>query len=114
MRKTLSLLAVAAGTVATLGLAGPAAQAQDAGDVQAQDVNCETGISESDDLEGYALCDNNTGGPIEFRVNLVCGWSADVSSDWVRLEPGTGAQAVAACPSLSTGIGEISAEHRPV
>lgn len=60
------------------------------------------------------LCDNNTPGPIEFRVNLVCGWAADVSSEWVRLEPGAGAQAVEACPSLGTGIGEISAEHRPV
>jgi hypothetical protein len=117
MRKGFSLLAAAAGAVLTVGLAGPAAQAQDAGaaqDVRAvQDVPCSTGVSESDNLEGYANCDNNTAGPIEFRVNLVCGVAPDVSSEWVRLEPGQGAQAVAGCPAYSTGVGEVSAEHRP-
>ncbi|TLS41847.1 hypothetical protein FE633_34135 [Streptomyces montanus] len=120
MRKSLSLLAVGAGAVLTLGLTGPVAQAQDAGaglDVlAAQDVPCSTGVSESDYLEGYADCTNNTAGPVEFRVNIGCGLARDVSSEWVRLEPGQGAQAVAGCPPWSTGIvpGGVSAEHRAV
>jgi hypothetical protein len=121
MRKRFALITATVGAALTLGLTAPGAQAavpQD-GAVQAKGlkvpgVDCSTGVSESDDLEGYANCDNNTAGPVEFRVNLVCGVAPDVSSEWVRLEPGAGAQAVAGCAPYSTGIGGVSAESRPV
>ncbi|MEV0224444.1 hypothetical protein [Streptomyces sp. NPDC050704] len=106
MHRSLAVGTALASVTLALGLATAPVHAA------AQDVSCDTGVSESDDLEGYAGCTNNTAGPIEFRVEIVCGLAPDVTGDWVRLEPGQSNQSVAHCAIYSSGPGEVRAVHR--
>ncbi|MCF6523076.1 hypothetical protein [Streptomyces sp. JJ36] len=115
MRKSLlATVAAVASAAFTLG-AGPASAAETgaASPARAQGVACSTGVHAVDPLTGFASCSNHTGGPVEFRVELVCGWAPDVEGAWVRLEPGEGSQSIAHCAAYSSGIGEVRAVHRP-
>ena len=110
-KNTFALLTAVTGAVLTLGLAAPGAGAATVGTQGDVALPCETGLSESDDAEGWATCTNNQPGPVEFRVNLGCSYAVDTSSDWVRLEPGQGAQAVATCPAWSVAYSPTAEAH---
>ena len=83
--------------------AATAAPAQPSGD-----LSCSTGTHANDELTGFALCQNIGSTPVEFQVQLVCGWAPDAAGEWVRLEPGASGQSTAHCPFYSSGIGEIN------
>jgi hypothetical protein len=105
---------ISAGLLAAIPAATATASTAESSTATADDVSCYTGIHNNDPLTGFVGCTNNSGGPVVFRVELVCGWAPDISGDWVRLEPGQSGQSIARCAFYSSGIGEIHAVWYPV
>ncbi|MFB7946514.1 hypothetical protein [Kitasatospora phosalacinea] len=100
------LSAVAA--LAALATALPAAAAPaPAARAVRSGLDCTTWIHNNDPLYGGVDCTNNTGGPITFHADIVCGRAFDVTGNSVTAQPGRTEESSGHCAIYSTGIGHI-------
>ncbi|MFJ1757126.1 hypothetical protein [Kitasatospora sp. NPDC088134] len=70
-------------------------------------LDCTTWVHNNDPLYGGVDCRNNTGGPVTFHANIVCGWAPDVTGNSVTVQPGRVGESSGHCAFYSTGIGGI-------
>ncbi|RPE35582.1 hypothetical protein [Kitasatospora cineracea] len=110
MKNRAALLSVAAALIA-LGTALPASAAPAPAAAAVKSVrsglDCTTWIHNNDPLYGGVDCTNNTGGPITFHADIVCGWAPDVTGNSVTAWPGQTQESSGHCAIYSTGIGHI-------
>ncbi|MFG2698811.1 hypothetical protein [Kitasatospora sp. NPDC048407] len=105
MRNRVVVLSVAAALLG-LGTALPVAAASAPAAVRSG-LDCTTWVHENDPLTGGVLCTNNTGAPIAFHADIVCGLAPDVSGTSVTAQPGQTQESAGHCAFYSSGIGHI-------
>jgi hypothetical protein len=97
----------AAAVLLTLTAAVPAGAAGAAPARPAGGLDCTTWIHNDDPLTGGVDCRNDTGAPVRFHADIVCGWAPDVSGTSVTAQPGQVEESAGHCAIYSTGIGHI-------
>ncbi|MEV4558492.1 hypothetical protein AB0K51_16090 [Kitasatospora sp. NPDC049285] len=97
----LAAVAVALFVPALPALAAPAPAAVRSG------LDCYTWVHNNDDLYGGVDCTNNTGAPVTFHADIVCGLAPDVTGNSVTAQPGRTEESSGHCAFYSTGIGHI-------
>jgi hypothetical protein len=70
-------------------------------------LDCTTWIHNNDPLTGGVDCTNDSGGPVTFHANIVCGWAPDVTGNSATVQPGQVGESSGHCAFYSTGIGGI-------
>ncbi|RAJ30347.1 hypothetical protein K353_06495 [Kitasatospora sp. SolWspMP-SS2h] len=112
MKNRAAVLSVAAALVA-FGTAlpasaapAPARAAAAVGSVRSG-LDCTTWIHHNDPLYGGVDCTNNTGSPVTFHADIVCGWAPDVTGNSVTALPGRTEESSGHCAVYSSGIGHI-------
>ena len=70
-------------------------------------LDCTTWVHSIDPLTGGVDCRNNTGAPVRFHADIVCGWAPDVSGTSVTVQPGQVGESSGHCAIYSSGIGHI-------
>lgn len=113
MKNRAAVLSVAAALVAlATALPASAAPAPGSGSASAyrsvrSGLDCTTWIHNNDPLYGGVDCTNNTGSPVTFHADIVCGWAPDVTGNSVTAYPGQTQESSGHCAIYSSGIGHI-------
>ncbi|RKE18317.1 hypothetical protein [Streptomyces sp. TLI_171] len=106
MKHRATVLSLAAALIAA-GTVLPAAAAPAAPAAIRSGLDCTTWVHNNDPLYGGVDCQNNTGGPITFHADIVCGLAPDVTGNSVTVQPGRVEESSGHCAFYSTGIGHI-------
>ncbi|MFD7642789.1 hypothetical protein ACFV4P_19240 [Kitasatospora sp. NPDC059795] len=105
MRNRVTLLSVAAALFG-LGTVLPATAVPAPAAVRSG-LDCLTWVHNNDPLTGGVDCTNNTGAPITFHADIVCGLAPDVTGTSVTAQPGQTQESAGHCAFYSSGIGHI-------